>query len=88
MELDVVPKFNKVMLFLKGDIRMTECRWHIPPIWVPLMILLVEDNSGRQFRLPVSPLFIDRFVDNVHREVGQVKRELQNITKILNKINK
>ena len=67
---------------------MTECRWHIPPIWVLLVILLVEENNGCQLRLPVSPFFIDGFVDNIHREVGQLKGELQNITKILNKISK
>ena len=67
---------------------MTECRWHILLIWVPFVLLLIEDNSRRKLRLPVSPLFIDRFADNVHREVGQLKGKLQNIIKILNKISK
>ena len=54
---------------------MTEGRWHIPSIWMPLMILFIEENSGYQLRLPVSQLLIDGFVDNVQREVGSLKEE-------------
>ena len=67
---------------------MTEGEWHIPPIWVPLVILFIEDNGGCQLKLLVSLLLIDGSIDNVQREIDSLKGELQNIIKILNKINK
>ena len=67
---------------------MTEGRWHILLIWVPLMIFFIEDDSGCELRLPISPLLIGGSLENIQREVGSLKRELQNITKNLNKISK
>ena len=67
---------------------MTEGEWHIPPIWVPLVILFIKDNDGCQLKLLVSLLLIGGSIDNVQREIDSLKGELQNIIKILNKINK
>ena len=49
------------------------------------MILFIEDNSGCQLRLLVFPLLIDGSIDKVRRELGQLKGEPENITKILKK---
>ena len=48
------------------------------------MILFIKDNNGCHIRFPVSPLFIDGYIDNVQKEVDSLKEKLQNKTKILN----